>query len=163
VNLLTLQYLFAYIIINNPNEKELVMSPVRNGYVFDYVEVSSDYLIELLSNVLDQISTELDIDGLLSLGPVIEGRTNSGEAGEVTENGLIYLDSDKLEPLDNDVAMALVAHELAHAFCEHYIEEAPSDDKNAYEREADETAKSWGFDIDKFREVCGPATVQQKK
>jgi Zn-dependent protease with chaperone function len=161
VNLLTLQYLFAYIILNSPNEKELVMSPVRNGYVFDYVEVSSDYLSELLSNVLDQISTELDIDVLLSLGPVIEGRTNSGEAGEVTENGLIYLDSDKLEPLDNDVAMALVAHELAHAFCEHYIEGPPNNDPLAFERKADETAKSWGFNVDKLREVCGPATARK--
>jgi hypothetical protein len=160
VNLLTLQYLFAYIILNSPNEKELVMSPVRNGYVFDYVEVSSDYLSELLSNVLDQISTELDIDEL-SLGPVIEGRTHSGKAGEVTENGLIYLDSDKLEPLDNDVAMALVAHEQAHSFCEHYIEGPPNNYPLAFEKEADETAKSWGFDIEKFRKVCGPVTVKK--
>ena len=135
------------------------MSPVRNGYVFDYVEVSSNYLSELLSNVLDQISTKLDIDKL-SLGPVIESRTHSGKAGEVTENGLIYLDSDKLEPLDNDVAMALVAHELAHSFCEHYIE-GPPNNSLVFENEADETAKSWGFDIDKFRKVCGPATVQK--
>jgi hypothetical protein len=110
--------------------------------------------------VLDQISTELDIDEL-SLGPVIEGRTHSGEAGEVTENGLIYLDSDKLEPLDNDVAMALVAHELAHSFCEHYIEGPQNNNSLVLEDEADETAKSWGFDIDKFRKVCGPATVQK--
>ncbi len=138
-----------------------MQNKIKYSYVFDYTEVSSKYLSELLSIVLDQISTKLDIDELLSLGPVIEGRTSSGEAGEVTENGLIYLDSDKLEPLDNDVAMALVAHELAHAFCEHYIEGPPNNDPLACEREADETAKSWGFDIDKFREVCGPATVQK--
>ena len=136
------------------------MPPIRNGYVFNYVEVSSDYLSELLSNVLDQISTELDIDEL-SLGPVIEGRTHSGEAGEVTQDERICLDSEKLQQYDNDVAMALVAHELAHSYCKHYKQPPPQNDLLKFEREADETAKSWGFDIDNFREVCGPATVQK--
>jgi hypothetical protein len=133
---------------------------IEYSYVFDYVEVSSDYLSELLTNVLDQINTNLDIDEL-SLGPVIEGRTSSGKDGEVTEIGLIYLDSDKLEPLGNDVAMALVTHELAHSFCEHYIEGPPNNYPLAFEKEADETAKSWGFDVDKLREVCGPATARK--
>lgn len=128
--------------------------------MFNYVEVSSDYLSELLSNVLDQISTKLDIDEF-SLGPVEEGKTFSGEAGEVTEDNLIILNSEKLQQYDNDVAMALVAHELAHSYHKHYEAPSPNPDSLLLEDEADETAKSWGFDIGKFREVIGSATVQE--
>jgi hypothetical protein len=29
-----------------------------------------------------------------------------------------------------------------------------------YEEEADQHAEYWGFDIDTFRQVCGPATLE---
>jgi predicted metal-dependent hydrolase len=94
---------------------------IKYSYVFDYADVYSAYLSELLSNVLDQIIKTTG-DEEISLGAVIEARTRAGYAGEVTEDNVIYLDSEQLKQYDNDVAMALVAHELAHSYCEHYKE-----------------------------------------
>jgi hypothetical protein len=50
--------------------------------------------------------------------------------------------------------MTLVAHELAHSYCEHYKRNPSNKDSLVFE---DETAKSWGFDIENLRQVIGPA------
>ena len=80
-----------------------------------------------------------------------------GEAGEVTEDGDINLDSEILKKYDDDVAMAIVAHELAHYYLRHYIIENVIDLR--YEDEADDLAKKWGFAIKEFRMMCGPPTM----
>ncbi len=127
-------------------------------YVFDYADIQSDFLRRMVNNVLTIMGKSLDLDEL-SLGPLHEGRTISGEAGEVTEDGTISLDSKILEKYDDDVAMAIIAHEFAHAFLEHYTS---SPQGLEYEGEADALARQWGFNIDKFRTVCGPATKQKR-
>jgi len=50
----------------------------------------------------------------------------------------------------DDVAMTIIAHELAHYHLEHY-KKRENNPRN--EIEADELARSWGFDIEKFRKA----------
>lgn len=78
-------------------------------YYFSVVEIESDYLCNLVVSVLSQIiestgNDEIDFNG------VREAPTISEEAGEVTENGEMNLDSTQLRKYDDDVAMAIVAH-----------------------------------------------------
>jgi hypothetical protein len=120
---------------------------------FDFVDIKSNYLCNLLKSVLLKI-IESTGNNEIEFNYIREGRTISGLEGEVTEEGYINLDSKQLRKYDDDVAMAIIAHELAHAYLEHYYD-IPGDLE--HEDEADELAKSWGFNIDKFREVCGPA------
>ncbi len=87
---------------------------------------------------------------------ILDGETTSGYEGEVLETGRIILDSKKLLKYDRDVALAIVAHELAHAFCGHHLKEPVGLE---FEVEADGYAKKWGFQVDKFRKVCGPPTT----
>ena len=124
-------------------------------YNFDIVEIESNYLRDLLTTVLFKIIESTGKDEI-DFGWVREGPTFSGEAGEVTEDGAIILDSNILREYNNDVTMAIIAHELAHFYLGHY---SSWPDGLEFENEADELAKSWGFNIDKFREVCGPAAT----
>jgi predicted metal-dependent hydrolase len=122
---------------------------------FDIAEIKSNYLRNLLKEILSKI-VETTENEEIGFGWVREGFTYSGEAGEVTEDGHIILNSIELRKYEDDVAMAIIAHELAHYHCNHY---SSSPEGLEFENEADDLAKSWGFDIDKFRRVCGPATI----
>lgn len=44
--------------------------------------------------------------------------------------------------------MTIIAHELVHYQMGHYVDREGSPEK---EIEADELAKSWGFDVEKFK------------
>ncbi len=127
-------------------------------YVFDYADIQSDYLRRMVNKVLSIMGKSLDLDEL-SFEPLHEDRTSSGETGVVTEDGIIYLNSKKLEKYDDDVAMAIIAHEFGHAYLCHY---SSSPEGLEFEEEADTIARQWGFNIDKFRVVDGPATVQKR-
>ena len=109
---------------------------------FDLVEIESDYLRNLVERVLAIINRPD-----LHFGKTGECRI-FGNAGLVTRDGEIYLDSKKLEFYGDDVAMAITAHELAHYHLGHHINWKYSPEK---QMEADELAKSWGFDMEKFR------------
>ncbi|KAF0221115.1 MAG: hypothetical protein FD174_613 [Geobacteraceae bacterium] len=126
-------------------------------YAFDICEIKSAELLRLVEIVLKQISIHID-ENELCFGTLYERRTFSGEAGEVTKDGDILLDNDKLRHYEEDVAMALIAHEFAHYRLNHYSDKRTN--TLDMEDEADQLAKDWGFNVDLFRKVCGPATLQ---
>ncbi len=109
---------------------------------FDSVEIESDYLKGLLVKVLSIINNPNLHFGKIGDCPIF------GSAGLVTRDGEIYLDSRKLKFLGDEIAMALTAHELAHYHLGHFVNWKYSPEK---QREADDLARSWGFNIDKFR------------
>jgi len=135
------------------NERE---GPIELDKIFTYVEIETKYLQNLVERVVLIISKSIDVYES-GFGPLIEGSTFSGLEGEVTEDGDIHLDSKKLRKYDDDLAMAIVAHELAHSHLKHL-----ENYENLLEKEyeADNLARIWGFDIDKFRKTCGPPTLQ---
>ena len=105
----------------NNNDEILIIPPdkIKLTHIFDSVDVHSDYLINILKQVCSIISRSVDIKEN-GFGPVHEQFTYSGEAGEVTEDGDINLDSKKLKMYDDEIVMALTAHELAHYHLGHY-------------------------------------------
>ena len=115
----------------------------------------SDYLTKILQKVLSKISIYVDIYKM-DLGYLQEGNTITGELAEVTKDGYINLDSNILKEYDEEISMAIIAHEIAHCFHKHYL-----DTKNLMKKEyeADKQAKEWGFNVDKFRKDCGPPTL----
>jgi hypothetical protein len=140
--------------MNGNNSNQIVLDEI-----FDYVEIHSEYLRGLLMKVISIILSSIQ-NHELSFGPISERKTFSVEAGEVTEGGFINIDSEILRKYDDDVAMAIVAHELAHYYLRHYLINNVIDLR--YEYEADELAQKWGFAIGKFRTVCGPPTCSPK-
>jgi len=128
---------------------------INFGEIFDVAEIRSPYFKSLLERVLLRISERMDIYEV-GCGSIYEQPTISGEDAEVTENGEIKIDSARLKEYgDDDVAMAAVAHELAHYNLNHHL---VSEYSLVLEKEADDLAKEWGFEIDKMRRVCGPPT-----
>jgi hypothetical protein len=128
------------------------------GKIFDIAEIRGPYLKILLERVLLRISEKIDIYDA-GFGAIYEERTICGEDAEVTEDGDIRIDSDMLKRYDDDnVAMAVIAHELAHCYLKHHLESEYSLD---LEKEADDLAKEWGFEIDKMRIVGGPPTYRK--
>jgi predicted SprT family Zn-dependent metalloprotease len=109
---------------------------------FESSEIESDYLKSLLEKVLAIINSPE-----LHFGKICEGRI-FGTPGAVTWDGEIYLDSKRLQQYDDQIAMAIIAHELAHYQMGHYKDRKGSQEK---EIEADHLVKSWGFDVEKFR------------
>ena len=142
------------------NERTVAPDEISLDEIFEYSEIHSEYLRRMLKKVLALISKSNGIKGI-KIGAIYEGATFFGEAGEVIEDGDIYLDSQKLIKYDDDVAMAIIAHEFAHYHLKHYVD--ISLDSLTTEYEADELARKWGFNIDKFREVCGPPTIQEQQ
>ena len=140
----------------NYKETENNKDKIKIEHCFAYIEVESNYLINLLHLVIQKI-IDSGFQEELSFGPIIEGSTYSNEAGEVTEDNYIRINSKRLIKYEDDVAMAIIAHELAHSFLKHF-ERYGKGLENEYE--ADNLAKEWGFAIDKFRKVCGPPTIQ---
>jgi len=116
--------------------------------IFADVKIETPYLENILKKVLFVISGSMEIYSN-AFGRIHEGRI-FGNEGAVAETGDIYLDSKKLHTYDEDVAMAIVAHELAHYHLGHHMRSG-KDSKN--EKEADDLAKQWGFNIQKFRDL----------
>ncbi len=139
--------------INEIKSTEIVLEEV-----FDYLEVNSEYLRNIIKEVILTISNHTNINEL-NFGPVMERQTYSTEAGEVTEDGWIILDSKILRKYDYDISKAIIAHELAHYHLQHYLKIPHGLE---FEYEADELAQKWGFAIGKFRTVCGPPTCSPK-
>ncbi len=122
---------------------------------FETIALESDYLKTLLfKTILKIIHSGFRQD--LSFGSVIEGKTFSGGAGEVTNNHCIRINSKRLKKYQDNVAMALIAHELAHDHLKHFTT-WKSNLEN--EHKADNLAREWGFDIDLFRKICGPPGI----
>ena len=125
---------------------------------FESIALESDYLkILLFKTLLKIVHSGFRQD--LSFGSVIEGNTFSGGAAEVTNNRCIQINSDRLKKYQENVAMALIAHELAHDHLKHF-----KNWKNNLENEqkADNLAKEWGFDIDLFRKICGSPGINSR-
>ena len=126
------------------------MDTITLDSFFDSIEIETDYLRNLLEKVLSIINIPD-----LHFGKICEGRI-FGNEGAVTWDGQIYLDSKKLQYLDEDVSMSIIAHEFAHYHLGHHTKTG-NDFKN--EEEADALARQWGFDIDKFRRLSNQARL----
>ena len=125
---------------------------------FEHIELESDYLkILLFKTILKIVHSGFRRD--LSFGSVIEGNTFSGGAAEVTNNHCIRINSNRLKKYQETVAMALIAHELAHDHLKHFTTWKNNLDN---EHKADNLAREWGFDIDLFRRICGPPGINSR-
>jgi len=82
--------------------------------IFDSVEIEPDYLRNLIGKVLSIINKPD-----LTFGTIFEGRI-FGNIGLVTWDSEIHLDSKKMKFRGDEIAMAVVAHELAHYHLGHY-------------------------------------------
>jgi Zn-finger domain-containing protein len=134
---------------------------MKFDHVFERVEIESEYLKNILNDTLERISRYIDLEKL-NLGPIKEMPTFSGEVAEVTENGWIVINSKQLQELEHRVAMAIIAHEIAHSYLEHYLDMMSDDGGLQNEKEADDQARKWGFDVDCFRKVLGPPHSTEK-
>ena len=125
---------------------------------FKTIDLESDYLKILFFKTILKI-VHSGFRQNLSFGSVIEGNTISGGAAEVTRNHCIRINSQRLRKYQDNVAMALIAHELAHDHLKHFKHW-----KNNLENEhkADNLAREWGFDIDLFRKICGPPHINSR-
>ncbi len=123
--------------------------------VFTEVEIETPYLENTLKKVLSIINGYMDIY-TNGFGSIHEGRI-FGNEGVVSEAGDIYLDSKQLQRHDDDVAMAIIAHELAHYYLGHHIKSGREAEN---EKDADDLAKQWGFNIDKMRQIFRLRGVQ---
>jgi len=123
---------------------------------FEFIEIESSYLNNLLLKTINKI-IDSGFRQDLSFGAIIEGSTFSGEIGEVTEDNYIRINSNQLKKHEDDIAMAIIAHELAHSHLKHFESWENSLEK---EYEADNLAREWGFDINRFHKICGPPTIQ---
>ena len=125
---------------------------------FEHIELKSDYLkILLFKTLLKIVHSGFRQD--LSFGSVIEGSTFSGGTAEVTNNHCIRINSNRLKKYQENVAMALVAHELAHDHLKHFKNRKINLEN---EHKADNLAREWGFDIDLFRKICGPPSINSR-
>ena len=122
----------------------IFMDTITLDSFFESVDIETDYLKNLLEKVLAIINRPD-----LCFGKIYEGRI-FGSEGAVTWDGKIYLDSKRLQKYEDEIAMAIIAHELAHYQKGHYKDRKGSREK---EIEADELVKSWGFDVESFRKA----------
>ncbi|MFO7962597.1 MAG: hypothetical protein R6U50_01610 [Desulfobacterales bacterium] len=118
--------------------------------IFDDVDVQSSYLKHLVKAVLERIRKHSETADTLYFGKIREGLPIF--EGSVTEEGTIYLNPAKLANYPDEVAQAIVAHELAHYHLEHFRDNRCTRTM-ACENEADDLAKRWGFNVDKLRKV----------
>lgn len=125
---------------------------------FEHIALESDYLkILLFKTILKIVHSGFRQE--LSFGSVIEGSTFSGGAAEVTNNHCIRINSSRLSKYQENVAMALIAHELAHDHLRHFKKWKKNLEN---EHKADTLAKEWGFDIDLFRKICGQPGINSR-
>lgn len=121
---------------------------VKLNSVFKNVEIESSHLENLVKKTLSIINGFIEIYKI-GFGSIHESRIFDNE-GVVTRDGEIFFDPKKLKCLEEDVAMAIIAHELAHYHLGHYKK---MDNALRNEEEADELAKKWGFNTDKYRKI----------
>lgn len=122
---------------------------------FTYADVESADVIKLVTRVLEVASHHVNFEEA-KLGRLHDQPTYSGELAEVEEGGDINVDGKRLLQIDRDIAQAMLAHEFAHRVLGHHRIAATAGLKE--EKEADDLARKWGFDIDKFRRACGAPT-----
>ena len=125
---------------------------------FEYLEIESDYLINLLSKTIGKI-VQSGFQKDLFFGSIIEGNTIAGGVAELTGDHCIRINSHQLKQYEENVAMALLAHELAHDHLQHF-----KNWENSLENEhsADNLARQWGFNIDRFRKISGPPRINSR-
>src|SRR5512145_638443 len=107
---------------------------------FAGVNVESEYLKNLLAKTIWIILLSGDRNDLC-FGSVVEGHTIAGGIAEVTGDHCIRIDSRQLKHYEEPVAMALLAHELAHDHLRHFKTWKNNLDD---EHSADNLAKKWG-------------------
>ncbi len=122
---------------------------------FKRIEIRSLYLRDLILRTLWKI-VHSGLDSNVLFGSFIEGPTIAGGVAEVTADHCIRIDSKRLRQYEEPVAMAILAHELAHDHLCHF-----KIWKNSleYEHAADNLARAWGFQVEAFRRTCGPPAV----
>ena len=130
-------------------------SKIELNHIFCIAEIQNEHLVSLVKKVLSRISKYHDIYEM-GFDYIRDGWTFTGEAGEVSQDGEIILNADKILNYSNEVAMALIAHELAHFYLKHNLKPAEGLKE---EYEADDQARAWGFNVDEFRKVCGEPTL----
>lgn len=125
---------------------------------FEYVDIHSVYLWDLMVRAIWKI-LHSGFRSPCCFGSIIEGATIAGGIAEVTTDRCIRIDSQRLRQYEDNVAMALVAHELAHDHLRHFKTWKNNLD---YEHEADNLAKAWGFNINLFRKTFGPPVINSR-
>ena len=125
---------------------------------FGRVDIQSIYLRDLIVRSLWKI-IHSGFRSHYSFGSLVEGETIAGGIAEVTGDHCIRIDSRQLKRYEESVAMALLAHELAHDHLRHFKSWKNNlDDEDA----ADNLARVWGFNVDQFRKTCGPAGMNNR-
>jgi len=125
---------------------------------FARFDVQSDYLKNLLCKAVGKILRS-GMRSDVCFGSVVEGGTIAGGIAEVTGDRCIRINSLQLMQYEEAVAMALVAHELAHDHLGHF-----KTWKNNLELEqsADNLAEQWGFNVNQFRKTLGPPCLNSR-
>ena len=125
---------------------------------FERIDINSLYLRDLILRTIWKI-VHSGFRSNICFGSIIEGQTIAGDVAEVTADHCIRIDSCRLKQYKDSIAMAILAHELAHDHLRHFKAW-----KNNLEVEhaADNLAKDWGFQIDLFRKTCGPPGVKAR-
>ncbi len=122
---------------------------------FERIDIQSIYLRDLILRTLWKI-IHSGFRWNLRFGSLIEGQTIAGGVAEVTGDHRIRIDSRRLRQYDEPVAMALLAHELAHDHLEHF---KTWKNNLEFEYTADNLARDWSFQVDSFRKTCGPPGI----
>lgn len=122
---------------------------------FERINVKSLYLWDLLVRTLWRI-IHSGFQSSCSFGSLTEGRTIAGGVAEITADHCIRIDSLRLRQYEEPVAMAILAHELAHDHLRHF---KTWQNNLEQEHSADSLATAWGFHIDAFRKTCGPPGI----
>lgn len=125
---------------------------------FEYTCIESNYLENLLIKTIRTI-VQSGFRSELFFGTVIEGHTIAGGVAEVTCDHCIRINTQRLRQYEEDIAIALLAHELAHDHLMHF-KTWQNNLENEYT--ADNLARQWGFDIDRFRKICGPPRMNSR-
>jgi hypothetical protein len=125
---------------------------------FANVNVELDYLKNLLIKTVGKILRSGDRNDLC-FESVVEGQTIAGGIADVTSDHCIRIDTQQLNEFDEGIAMALIAHELVHDRLQNF-KHWKNDIENG--QHADNLAREWGFDIDRFRKICGPPRINSR-
>jgi hypothetical protein len=126
--------------------------PTDMNQYFECTDIKSNYLKNLLIKTIRTI-IQSGFQSEVLFGTVIEGQTIAGGIAEVTGDHCIRINAQRLRQYEEDIAMALLAHELAH---DHLLHFKTWQNNLDHEHTADNLARQWGFDIDRFRKICGP-------
>jgi hypothetical protein len=123
--------------------------------LFERCELRTPALEDLLRETVARVEPQEALEPG-ALGRLREGSVFAGMPAGVSREGEILLEAAPLLALPRPVALAIIAHEIAHRLLGHW--RGCSDPLRA-EADADAKAASWGFDVALFREICGPATL----